>query len=139
MTRNKHEKIRFGLVGVVNTGLDFGILFLLHSLGLTSVVANYISTSIAFVFSFSANRKFTFRSSGNIKRELTLFLFFTLIGLWVIQPIVLLITEPMLRSMHLEDWISLLGAKFIATCVSLIWNYLWYSRVVFKNRENSHE
>jgi putative flippase GtrA len=63
----KHEsKIRFALVGGINTAIDFGILFLLTSFGLNKFVANFISTSVAFIFSFFANRSFTFKSTGSI-------------------------------------------------------------------------
>ena len=46
----KHaEKYRFGVVGVANTAIDFGILFLLVHLGLNEILANYISTGCAFI------------------------------------------------------------------------------------------
>lgn len=131
--KNKREKARFGLVGIVNTALDFGILFALTFLGINSIVANYASTSLSFVFSFFANRKFTFKSnSDNIKKQFTLFVIVTIFGLWVIQPIIIWLFEPFFISLGLAGWISLLIAKLIATVASLTWNYILYSRYVFK-------
>lgn len=130
----KHaQKIRFGIVGLANTGLDFVILFILTSLGLNAIVANYISTGIAFIFSFIVNKKFTFRSnSGSVKKQFGLFLIVTMIGLWVIQPIVIYLVTTLLTPTNWNDQIILFGAKVIATVASLVWNYLFYSRLVFK-------
>lgn len=124
------EKFRYALVGGFNTALDFGILFLLTSLGLSTIVANYISTSIAFIFSFFANKTFTFKATGDARREFILFLVVTLTGLWVLQPIVIAAVEHALHTLPNTE--KVLVAKLIATLVSLIWNYIFYSKVVFK-------
>ena len=115
------QKIRFLLVGGTNTAIDFGLLFVLNSFGLPRVSSNTISTGVAFIFSFFANRNFTFSAnSGNIKKQMTLFIIVTLFGLWVIQPIIISLIS------------NLLVGKIIATAVTLVWNYLFYSRLVFK-------
>ncbi len=128
----KHEsKIRFALVGGTNTAIDFGILFLLHSVGLNKYIANIISTTVAFIFSFFANRTFTFQSKGSAKKQFIPFLIVTLIGLWVIQPAIIWLVSLLLHG--LNETLALFIAKLIATVVSLIWNYVLYSRVVFKD------
>ena len=115
------QKIRFLLVGGTNTAIDFGLLFILNSFGLPRVSSNTISTGVAFIFSFFANRNFTFSAnSGDIKKQMTLFIIVTLFGLWVIQPIIISLIS------------NLLVGKIIATAVTLVWNYLFYSRLVFK-------
>lgn len=129
----KHEsKLRFAFIGGINTALDFGILFLLTALGLDKLVANFFSTSVAFVFSFFANRTFTFKSTGSAKKQFLPFLIVTLIGLWILQPLVILAITQLLHS--LDQAIALFIAKLIATVVSLIWNYILYSRFVFKKK-----
>lgn len=137
----RHEtKLRFGLIGGLNTLLDFGLLFAFSSLfGIPRGFANVLSTSVAFVFSFFANKKFTFQSSSkeNIVREMVLFTIVTLFGLWVIQGLIIHFLTPVITSFGLTETIALLSAKLIATVASLIWNYLLYSRVVFtKNTLN---
>ena len=121
-SRSKNrQKIRFLLVGGTNTAIDFGLLFILNSFGLPRVSSNTISTGVAFIFSFFANRNFTFSAnSGNIKKQMTLFIIVTLFGLWVIQPIIISLIS------------NLLVGKIIATAVTLVWNYLFYSRLVFR-------
>lgn len=130
----KHaEKFRFALVGGVNTALDFGILFLLVTLGIDKIIANYISTSIAFIFSFFANKTFTFKAtSSDARREFTTFMVVTLFGLWVLQPLVISGAAVLLTTTGLSTALTLIIAKLIATIVSLVWNYLMYSRFVFK-------
>lgn len=134
--KNKREKARFAIVGIANTILDFGILFILTNFGLPSIGANYISTSIAFISSFVINRKFTFQvNGGNVKRQLMLFLIVTMIGLWVIQPIIIWFIEPIFIPLGFAAWVSLLSAKLIATVASVIWNYVLYSRLVFPTKQ----
>ena len=135
----KHaEKLRFALVGSFNTALDFGILFGLVFLGLDRIPANYISTSVAFIFSFFANKTFTFRSKGgNVGKQFVLFVVITIFGLWAIQPVVILGVGSVLDDTTLPEALVLLLAKGTATVASLIWNYLLYSRVVFKKEKKA--
>ena len=129
------EKFRFALVGGFNTALDFGILFFLTSLGIDKLVANFISTSVAFVFSFFANKTFTFKTtSGNARREFISFMVVTLFGLWILQPLVINGVSALLSNAHLTNATILLIAKLVATAVSLIWNYFLYSRIVFRSQ-----
>jgi len=138
--QNKSQKLTFVAVGGINTILDFGTLFILKSLGLPAVSANVISTSMAFCFSFFANKKYTFKtSSGNVKRELLLFIVVTLFGLWVLQTIVISIVTNLFIGSHLPDGLILFIAKILATIVSLIWNYTLYSRVVFRQNANADQ
>ena len=130
----KHaQKIRFGIVGLANTALDFILLFLFVGLGLDKIPANYLSTGISFIFSFFVNKKFTFKSTtGNAKKQFAIFLVVTMIGLWIIQPLVIASVDATLAATGWSEAIILFVAKVIATVASLIWNYLFYSRLVFK-------
>lgn len=131
--KNKSQLIRFGLIGVINTALDFGLLFILKSIGLMATTANIFSTSIAFVFSFFANKKYTFRSSAtNIVREMILFVAVTLFGLWVLQTGVIWLVLPHLSKLLRSSEMGLLVTKLIATAVSMTWNYILYDKLVFK-------
>jgi len=130
----KHaEKVRFAIVGGANTAIDFGILFLLTFMGVDKIVANYFSTGIALIFSFFANKSFTFKdTSGNAKKQFVLFLIITFAGLWILQPLIIWLSTSALQPYIPNDAINLFIAKLIATIASLIWNYLLYSRLVFK-------
>lgn len=132
----KHEtKLRFGIIGVINTALDFGLLFVFSSLfGIPRGFANMLSTSISFIFSFFANKRYTFKSSSkeNVVREMVLFTVVTLFGLWVIQGLIIHFLTPVIINLGTTEELALLASKLVATVASLIWNYLLYSRVVFK-------
>lgn len=136
--KNKKQLFRFGIVGGINTAIDFGLLFLLSAFGLSHIFANSISTTTAFIFSFFANKKFTFKTTDtNIKREIALFIIVTLFGLWVLQNLVIWLITPMLSRFISSSNLVLFVAKILATCVSLVWNYLLYDRVVFKKVSTS--
>jgi putative flippase GtrA len=130
----KNNKIiRFGIVGAINTALDFGLLLLFTHLGLPKIVSNTLSTGLAFIFSFFANKKYTFRSSsGNVKREIALFTIVTLFGLWVLQNGVIWLISPLCAALLHNKSLALLTAKLAGTIVSLTWNYLTYDILVFR-------
>ena len=138
----KHaDKLRFTIVGSINTVIDFSILFTLTTLfNIPKELANFISTFVAFLFSFFANKKYTFKStSKNLKRQFLLFTIVTLFGLWVIQTIIITATTPVFTNLGINKPAALLISKLIATAASLIWNYTLYSRVVFKKPKNSSD
>jgi putative flippase GtrA len=132
--QEKHgDKIRFALVGGVNTALDFILLFLFVNLGVNKIVANYFSTSISLLFSFFANKSFTFKdTSANAKKQFGLFLLITIAGLWVLQPVIIWAVSLLLEAYVQNESVVLFIAKLVATVASLIWNYFLYSKIVFK-------
>lgn len=146
----KHaEKLRFVVVGGANTVIDFGILFSLVALGLPTIASNFVSTSVAMVFSFLVNKSYTFKdTSKNTGKNITYFFVITVIGLWVIQPIIIegvnLLLGPwftgscpvkligeLLGSWFKASYLVLLIGKVLATAASLTWNYLLYRKFVF--------
>jgi len=133
------QTIRFLLVGVVATLLDFGLLFLFQGpLRLPITSANISSTGIAFCFSFIANKKYTFKTHGaNLIREIILFTIVTLFGLWVIQTVIIQASLPLLGAY--PDDLALLIAKLIATVATTIWNYVLYSSIVFRHPKPTTE
>ena len=128
----KTEKARFVIVGGINTAIDFGVLFTLTFLGIDKIIANYISTTCGLIFSFFANKSFTFQTTTTSKKQFVLFIIVTLTGLWVLQPLVIWLSTMLLSPLIPSSAICLFIAKLAATAVSLTWNYLFYSRIVFK-------
>lgn len=123
-------------MGIINTALDIGILFVLKSLGVPVSYANVVSTSVAFCFSFFANKRYTFNGrEGNVVHQMTLFIVVTLFGLWVLQTIVIQLTLPLWGALLSNGQLALLAAKLAATVVSLSWNYILYEKLVFAKKE----
>lgn len=132
----KHaEKIKFAIVGGLNTAIDFSILFVLVTMGVPVLISNYISTSTALIFSFFANKKYTFQDHGQFsKSKFATFLVITLFGLWILQPIIIYSISALLNSYSFDKNIVLLISKLFATVVTLVWNYLLYRKFVFNKK-----
>src|SRR5476651_2193275 len=78
---------KFGVVGVVNTFLDFFIFNVCTKfLRLALIPSNTISTTIAMIFSFIANRKVVFKGGRHSAiRQAIVFFVVTAFGLYVLQ------------------------------------------------------
>ena len=135
IANNRGKLLRFALVGGINTTIDIGLLFGLTALGVPKLAANTVSTGLAFIFSFFANKSYTFRAQGNMRRQLILFVIITLAGLWGLQNAVIFCISPILTSVIHTEPLVLLVTKIIATGTSLVWNYYLYDRVVFRTTE----
>lgn len=130
----QHQKVRFGLVGIVNTAIDFTILFsLVGFFHVPTLIANVISTSVALIVSYLLNKRAVFRdTSAHDRRQLILFVIITLSGLWVLQGLTISSTRALIWVVTgIDNTFMLLPAKVLATVVSLVWNYTLYSRFVF--------
>lgn len=136
--KNRDQKLRFILVGICNTTIDFTVLFTLKALGLPAIPANVVSTTAAFCFSFFANKKYTFKGDGgSLKKQIPLFIAITLTGLWGVQTGVIFLISHLLAGSSLNEGAILLIAKIAATIASLVWNYVFYSRIVFKASDDN--
>ncbi len=125
---------RFALVGVVNTLIDFSLFAVLTAAGVGVLPANTVSTSAGMAFSFFVNRAWSFRSERPARETVVPFLAVTLVGLWVLHPLVIWGTAAVGRHYGYEgDEVLWLG-KAAAIAVGLVWNFTWYDRVVFKQQ-----
>ena len=142
---------KFGLVGILNTLIDFGIFNVLTNkrLGLKKIPANLISTTTAMLVSFTLNRGFVFNATGgNIYVQSAEFFAVTAFGLYVLQNIVIwflldvwewpvelawkIVGLVKLDTFMDEEFVRKNAAKAAATLVSLTWNYVMFSFIVFK-------
>lgn len=130
------KPIRFVLVGISNTILDFVILNVLLFCKVDILFANTISTGIAMLYSFFMNKKWTFRNSGNnYVKEVILFFIFTIIGIWIIQNGCIYLLNLIVPDFGLPEVIFNNAIKLAASIPSLTWNYLTYNRFVFTNNK----
>lgn len=135
----QYTKLKFIVVGALNTAVDFGVFnLLLLVFNMQPVMASIISTTIAMMVSFLLNRNFVFKRGGKFKgREALEFFAVTVVGLWVVQSLVISQVSGFVHGMLFtsEVWASDDIAKVVAIGASTIWNYLWYSRLVFATKE----
>ena len=143
LTEGHKRLLSFGAIGVANTAVDVGIFLILRHYFVPILLANIISTSFALGLSYTLNKKFAFKSQGAHAKSLFLFLLVTLIGLWILQPIVIKLALIVLNTPTVsavatqliarpERFFELI-AKLSATPVTLVWNYLLYKHIVFKS------
>src|SRR3990172_7362310 len=135
--------IRFAIVGVINTLVDVSLFLFLRHLEFSVVLANICSTSAGLVVSFLLNRSYVFAArSEKYHRQFFKFIGLTLIGLWVIQPVIIMFFISLNNHINYVDIFPTIGGQQIisddliaklAASVTLVWNYLWYSRYVFRS------
>jgi putative flippase GtrA len=125
-------QLRFGLVGICNTAVDLLSYAALVSLGVPIFVANFISTTAGLLLSFALNRNFTFRSrTGDVRGQALWFFAVTGLGLWVMQPSVIMLGTSMFPGSNV------LIPKAAGIAVGLVWNYVLYNKVVFRLRQEA--
>lgn len=137
----RYEKIRFAAVGIVNTLVDFAVLLSLTIFaGVPALWANIASTSCALIVSYLLNKKAVFGDTDTHNvRQIVLFVAVTLSGIWLVQSVIIVSVTQWLHTAVMgvvhDTWL-LVAAKLIATVVSLVWNYVWYSTVVFRKKKH---
>ena len=115
---------KFGVVGVVATVIDFGVMNLLHyALHLDILIANTAGFTISLIFNYVASMKFVFehRDDMSRKREFVIFVVLSIIGLLLNDGIVLALNKGLLLEANI--------AKVAATALVMIYNFV--TRKVF--------
>ncbi len=161
----KHSEVaqvgRFGLVGVLNTLIDFSVLnilirttlpqneefFSIFGLAITGlIIAGVISGTLAMINSFIFNQRFTFKSKNVGISGIVMFFVVTTFGLYAIRPPIL--------SFFTQSWqwpssvaYSIGQALYLpmdqafytanvalagAVAIVFVYNYLAYKYLVFK-------
>lgn len=130
--------VKFCIVGVLNTVIDFGSLNILSYL--TGITSGFLVGGInipGFVVgipnSYFWNKKWVFNSKSNITQSASPFLIVTLAGIFINSALVILLTtyiNPPV-AMSSELWLNI--AKVIATVASLVWNFVGFKFLVFKD------
>jgi putative flippase GtrA len=139
---------KFGIVGIFNTLIDFVIYNLLSGvIGLNLIESNIISTTVAMLVSFTANKKLVFKKhDGHLVKQAVGFYIVTAFGLYVLQTgTIHILTEVWLfpvnsfvaicHSMGInghDEFLIKNAAKAAGTVLSLAWNFIMYKKVIFK-------
>lgn len=136
------QLIKFGLVGMANTLVDFGVLNLLMWLSKTYsgnwiILLNGISFSAAVINSYFLNKFWTFQNKEKrVATQFFKFLVVSLVGLFINTVIVYLGTTFIKPFFGLNEglWANLI--KVMATGVAMFWNFVGYKLWAFKSRES---
>ncbi len=127
LARHHHslrEFVKFAFVGILNTGVDVAIFFVLTTFGTQYVAAQVVSYSCGAGNSYVLNKFWTFRSCGLSYGEM---LRFTVINLASLG-----ISVACLGLLHDGAGVGLPAAKAIATGCALVANFLGNKLWVFR-------
>ena len=123
-----HQAVKFGFVGVINTGVDLGLYWILTRFILTdpslTVVSKALSYTAGVVNSYFWNKNFTFRSKDNSIGAFVLFFSINLVAIGINSGMMWV----GLNLLKQGELVSLL----LATCFTLVWNFTTSKFIVFK-------
>jgi putative flippase GtrA len=131
---------KYGLIGVLNTLLDFSVLNLLSYTfhvysGISLILINVFSFLAANINSYFWNKYWTFQSQNKkVAGELLKFFTVSIIGFLLNSAILWFFTTVMEPALGLSPQIWENVAKLIATGVYIVWNFIGYKLIVFKEK-----
>jgi putative flippase GtrA len=134
-----YQFAKYALVGLANTAVDFGIFNLLMWAGQTYegkiiFLFNTISFLIAVVHSYFWNKLWTFKDKRNANKAIQFvqFVIVSLIGALINSGIVYAMSSLVDPACGLSQnaWVN--TSKVVATVISLVWNFVGYKLIVFK-------
>lgn len=114
--------LKFGVVGIIATVIDFGVLYILSQpLGIDPVVSAGISFCVSLVFNYVASMRyvFTHREDMSRSREFVIFLVLSLIGLAINEAIMAAGVAVLGNSA-----LAVMGTKVLATAIVMVWNFV---------------
>lgn len=141
---------RFLTVGITNAIIHFSVLNICFSVfEFTPLSSSIVATLFAMTYSFILNRKFVFKSSNEIKREVITFTIITACGVLIVHNLVYVIfiyilqhsisvvsvVEETINYRISQDSVVINIATVAGAIAAMIWNYNGYRLFVFRNTE----
>lgn len=114
--------LKFGVVGAIAFLIDYGVLMLLSQvIGMDPVISASISFVVSVVFNYVASMHYVFTRRDDIsrRREFTIFVILSAIGL-VINEVIMVIGVNVLGDSALMVTIT----KLVATAIVMVWNFV---------------
>ncbi|MDO4925497.1 MAG: GtrA family protein [Turicibacter sp.] len=127
LNEDLYRFIKFGIVGVLNTAINWIIFIILNMVGIYYIFSNIIAYSLSTLNSYLWNSKWVFKYNGNDIKETTVkFIVLNVIGL-ILNTSILYI---------LVDIVGLykIVALIITTTIVMILNYFINKLWVFKRK-----
>lgn len=122
--------MKFGVVGVIATVIDFGVMNILYyGLGLDILIANTSGFVISLIFNYLASMKYVFAHKEGMsrRREFVIFVVLSVIGLVLNDGIVLALKSGLGLEANL--------AKICATALVMVYNFV--TRKIFLEGEET--
>lgn len=123
--------IKFNLVGLLNTALDFAIFALLTWLSVYYIIAQCISYGMGMLNSYTLNKYWTFAQKGRLEPKQAI--------RFIVLNLGSLLLSLLLLALLKDHWhIKLLLAKLIATVVTTLINFAGSKLWVFRSNETKY-
>jgi putative flippase GtrA len=122
MGRLIEQVLKFGVVGFIAFGIDYGVLMLLSQvLGMDPVLSAAISFIVSLIFNYLASMRFVFshRDDMSRTREFVTFLILSAIGLGI-NELIMWGGVALLGNSAL----AVTAVKVFATAVVMVWNFV---------------
>lgn len=116
------QVLKFGVVGFLAFGIDYGLLMLLSQVvGIDPVISAAVSFCVSLVFNYLASMRFVFKHRDDMSRsrEFVIFLILSAIGLGI-NELIMWVGVMLLGNSPL----SVTATKVFATAVVMVWNFL---------------
>jgi len=129
------QVVRFGVVGFLNTAVDFLLLNLLfHVAGLPLLLANTLSYSGGVANSFVWNKHWTFSAGGSKRwrQELVAFMLVSLSALLLNDLGILTLN----RLFGGDSFLAINLQKAGASAISMVWNFVGYRFFAFRSHHS---
>ena len=133
--------LKFGVVGGIAFLIDAGIMMILSSkyIGMPIAVANVISFTVSVIFNYIASMAFVFESRDDIskKKEFTIFMILSIIGLVINTVIVSGLLDGVFASMKDSAYYPYIkiGVKVVATAIVTVYNFI--TRKIFLEKKEA--
>jgi putative flippase GtrA len=123
--------VKFNLVGLLNTALDFAVFALLTWLGVYYIMAQCISYGVGMLNSYTLNKYWTFAQKGRLEPKQAIR--FTVLNL---GSLLLSLGLLALLKDHLEQ--KVLIAKLLTTLATTLVNFVGSKLWVFRTNETKY-
>ena len=137
------KAISFGLIGVLNTGVDFAVFWIgAQKFGLPLILANVVSWTVAVTGSYVMNSLFTFAAESGGKlgwRPYATFLASGLVGLVANTATLVVVASSIAPLLFADPSAQLAASKICAIGASFVVNFSLSHFVVFRRRVEAAE
>lgn len=114
--------VKFGVVGIINTGVDFSLFVLfVRYFNFDPILSNILAYTFAVTNSYLLNRTWTFKSAVTSKNSYIRFIAINSVGLALGTTVIYILRNLMMLEV----------AKLLSIFASMIWNYFGSRRLVF--------
>ena len=114
--------IKFSIVGVSNTLLNFVIFILLNNIGINYILASIIAYSISIINSYFWNSRLVFKYDNKNKKSILIkFIILNLIGL----SINAVLMATLVGVLAIKKIVAMFRVSLLVMCINYILNKIW--------------